>query len=112
MIVWLVLVLAACGPAIAPATPSPSASTPVASATSAQAAPRAILPRPSAFPSAVLGPHEQVALSPDGRVEYVTGGHSFANQGCDGISVVDLQQYSEIELAVPDRPLDIVVFSL
>ncbi|MDQ2998429.1 MAG: hypothetical protein M3R61_15450, partial [Chloroflexota bacterium] len=57
-------------------------------------------------------PHEQVALSPDGRLAYVTGGHSFANAGWDGISVVDLQQRSVTELAVPDRPLAIVVVSL
>jgi len=54
-------------------------------------------------------PHEQVALSPDGRLAYVTGGHSFANGGWDGLSVVDLERRSVIELPVPDRPLDIVV---
>jgi YVTN family beta-propeller protein len=54
-------------------------------------------------------PHEQVALSPDGRLAYVTGGHSFANGGWDGLSVVDLARRSVTELPVPDRPLDIVV---
>ena len=55
-------------------------------------------------------PHEQVALSPDGRLAYVTGGHSFGNAGWDGVSVVDLQRRSVTELAVPDRPLDIQIF--
>jgi YVTN family beta-propeller protein len=54
-------------------------------------------------------PHEQVVLSPDGRLAYVTGGYSFANGGWDGLSVIDLQQRSVAELAVPDRPLDIQV---
>jgi YVTN family beta-propeller protein len=57
-------------------------------------------------------PHEQVVLSPDGRLAYVTGGHSFANGGWDGISVVDLQQRRVTEHPVPDRPLDIVVVRL
>jgi YVTN family beta-propeller protein len=54
-------------------------------------------------------PHEQVAFSPDGRLAYITGGHSFANGGWDGLSVVDLQQRSVTELPVPSRPLDIIV---
>jgi YVTN family beta-propeller protein len=54
-------------------------------------------------------PHEQVALSPDGRLAYVTGGHSFANGGWDGLSVVDLERLSVTELPVPDRPLDIAI---
>jgi YVTN family beta-propeller protein len=57
-------------------------------------------------------PHEQVALSPDGRLAYVTGGHSFANAGWDGLSVVDLLRRSVTELAVPARPLDIKVLPL
>ena len=55
-------------------------------------------------------PHEQVVLSPDGRLAYITGGHTFGNTGWDGLSVVDLQQRSVTELAVPDRPLDIQLF--
>ncbi|HEU5098309.1 MAG TPA: hypothetical protein VFU22_04790 [Roseiflexaceae bacterium] len=54
-------------------------------------------------------PHEQVALSPDGRLAYVTGGHTFANGGWDGLSMIDLERRSVIELPVPDRPLDIIV---
>jgi YVTN family beta-propeller protein len=56
-------------------------------------------------------PHEQVALSPDGCLAYVTGGHTFANGGWDGLSVVDLQQHSVTEIPVPDRPLDIAIVS-
>jgi DNA-binding beta-propeller fold protein YncE len=54
-------------------------------------------------------PHEQVAVSHDGRWAYLTGGYSFANGGWDGLTVVDLQQRTTRELPVPDRPLDIVV---
>jgi hypothetical protein len=56
-------------------------------------------------------PHEQVALSPDGCLAYVTGGHTFANGGWDGLSVVDLQQHTVTEVPVPNRPLDIVIVS-
>ena len=54
-------------------------------------------------------PHEQVALSPDGDVAYLTGGFTFANGGWDGIAIVDLRQETVTELPVPDRPLDIAV---
>jgi DNA-binding beta-propeller fold protein YncE len=54
-------------------------------------------------------PHEHVAVSPDGRWAYLTGGYSFANGGWDGITVLDLVEQTTHELAVPDRPLDIVV---
>jgi len=50
------------------------------------------------------------AISPDGQLAYVTGGHSFGNAGWDGVSVVDLQRRSVTELAVPERPLDIQIF--
>ncbi len=54
-------------------------------------------------------PHEQVAVSPDGRSAYITGGHSFANGGWDGVTILDLVDHTSREVAVPDRPLDIVV---
>jgi len=54
-------------------------------------------------------PHEQVALSPDGGLAYVTGGHTFANGGWDGLSVVDLRQHTVTEIPVPDRPLAIAI---
>jgi hypothetical protein len=54
-------------------------------------------------------PHEQVALSPNGQLAYVTGGYTFGNAGWDGISVIDLQRRSVTELVVPDRPLDIQI---
>jgi YVTN family beta-propeller protein len=56
-------------------------------------------------------PHEQAVLSPDGCLAYVTGGHTFANGGWDGLSVVDLQQHTVTEIPVPDRPLDIAIVS-
>ncbi|MBI3964125.1 MAG: hypothetical protein HY329_00700 [Chloroflexi bacterium] len=54
-------------------------------------------------------PHESVALSPDGRRAFLTGGYLFADGGWDGITVVDLQTRSVGEIAVPDRPLDVAV---
>jgi YVTN family beta-propeller protein len=60
---------------------------------------------------ALSRPHEQVALSPDGCLAYITGGHTFANGGWDGLSVVDLQQHIVTEIPVPDRPLDIAIVS-
>ena len=54
-------------------------------------------------------PHEQVALSPDGRLAYLTGGFTFSDGGWDGLTIVDLQQETVTELPVPDRPLDIAV---
>lgn len=54
-------------------------------------------------------PHENVAVSPDGRYAYLTGGYSFANGGWDGLTVVDLQTKTTRKLPVPARPLDIIV---
>jgi DNA-binding beta-propeller fold protein YncE len=54
--------------------------------------------------------HERVAVSADGRWAYLTGGYTFADGGWDGLTVIDLwQQTVGAELAVPERPLDIVV---
>lgn len=53
--------------------------------------------------------HEHVAVSLDGRWGYITGGHSFANGGWDGITVVDLVDLTLREIPIPNRPLDIVV---
>jgi hypothetical protein len=53
--------------------------------------------------------HERVAVSADGRWAYLTGGYTFADAGWDGLTVVDLwQQTIAAEVAVPERPLDIV----
>jgi YVTN family beta-propeller protein len=60
---------------------------------------------------ALSRPHEQVALSPDGCLAYATGGHTFADGGWDGLSVVDLQQHTVTEIPVPDGPLDIAIVS-
>jgi hypothetical protein len=54
-------------------------------------------------------PHENVAISPDGRWAYLTGGYSFANGGWDGLTIVDLLNRTTRKLAVPDRPLDIAL---
>ena len=50
-------------------------------------------------------PHERVAVSPDGRFAYLTGGYLLG--GWDGITVVDLDTGTIKEVAVPDRPLDV-----
>ncbi|MFD4371931.1 YncE family protein [Streptomyces sp. NPDC058486] len=55
------------------------------------------------------GPHEDVAVSKDGRTAYVTGG--FTRDGYwDGISVVDLASGDVERLAAGSRPLGVVVF--
>ncbi|MFI8420153.1 YncE family protein [Streptomyces sp. NPDC085479] len=55
------------------------------------------------------GPHEDVAVSKDGRTAYVTGG--FTRDGYwDGLSVVDLGSGEVKRLAAGSRPLGVVVF--
>ncbi|MCY0937174.1 YncE family protein [Streptomyces sp. H34-S4] len=54
------------------------------------------------------GPHEDVAVSRDGRTAYVTGG--FTRDGYwNGITVVDLDSGSSRRLAAGSRPLGIAV---
>ncbi|MFC9381299.1 hypothetical protein ACFT0G_23310 [Streptomyces sp. NPDC057020] len=54
------------------------------------------------------GPHEDVAVSDDGRTAYVTGG--FTRDGYwDGLSVVDLDTGDVRRLAAGSRPLGVVV---
>ncbi|MFD5325981.1 beta-propeller fold lactonase family protein [Streptomyces sp. NPDC127092] len=54
------------------------------------------------------GPHEDVAVSDDGRTAYVTGG--FTRDGYwDGLTVVDLTDGSSHRLAAGSRPLGIAV---
>ncbi|MGQ0569975.1 MAG: YncE family protein [Armatimonadota bacterium] len=52
-------------------------------------------------------PHERVAVSHDGRRAFLTGGYLLG--GWDGLSIVDLRDGSVREIAVPDRPLGVVV---
>ncbi|MFC8795310.1 YncE family protein [Streptomyces cinereoruber] len=54
------------------------------------------------------GPHEDVAVSRDGRTAYVTGG--FTRDGYwDGLTVVDLESGDTRRLAAGSRPLGIAV---
>ncbi|WP_406864943.1 hypothetical protein ABZO31_32690 [Streptomyces sp. HUAS MG47] len=54
------------------------------------------------------GPHEDVAVSADGRTAYVTGG--FTRDGYwDGITVIDLDSGDTRRLAAGERPLGIAV---
>jgi YVTN family beta-propeller protein len=55
-------------------------------------------------------PHERVAVSPDGRQAYLTGGY-LLNGGWDGLTIVDLQTRKMRELNVPDSPQDIVILN-
>jgi hypothetical protein len=50
-----------------------------------------------------------VAVSPDGRWAYLTGGYLLG--GWDGLTIVDLQARTTRELPVPDRPQDIAVLA-
>ena len=54
--------------------------------------------------------HEAIALSPDGRYAYLTGGQSLSG-GWDGLSVLDLDTGVSRLLPVPDQPLGIVVIA-
>ncbi|MFD0366542.1 beta-propeller fold lactonase family protein [Streptomyces sp. NPDC127114] len=54
------------------------------------------------------GPHEDVAVSDDGRTAYVTGGFTRDGYG-DGLTVVDLTDGSSHRLAAGSRPLGIAV---
>jgi hypothetical protein len=58
---------------------------------------------------ALARPHEKVAISRDGSQAYLTGGYTFADGGWDGITIVDLKSRAIREIAVSDRPLDIVL---
>jgi len=53
-------------------------------------------------------PHEQVAVSRDGRRAFLTGGYLLTG-GWDGLTVVDLETRATREVAVPDGPLDIAL---
>ncbi|MEU5986071.1 hypothetical protein [Streptomyces sp. NPDC047434] len=54
------------------------------------------------------GPHENVAVSKDGRTAYVTGG--FTRDGSwDGLTVVDLASGGTRRVAAGERPLGVVV---
>ncbi len=54
------------------------------------------------------GPHEDVAVSADGRTAYVTGG--FTRDGYwNGISVVDLATGDTRRLPAGERPLGVAV---
>ena len=54
-------------------------------------------------------PHEDVAVDPTGRWSDLTGGYTFAGGGWDGLTVVDLEDGTAVELPVPDRPLAVAV---
>lgn len=55
-------------------------------------------------------PHEKIAISPDGRLAFLTGGYLLAG-GWDGLTIFDIQSRTFTELPVPDRPQDIVILS-
>ena len=54
-------------------------------------------------------PHELVVLSADGTTAFLSGGYLLG--GWDGLTVVDLASGQAREIAVPDRPLGIVVLN-
>ncbi len=52
-------------------------------------------------------PHEQVAITGDGKTAILTGGYSFAAGGWDGLTYVDLETGDISEVSLPGRPLAI-----
>jgi DNA-binding beta-propeller fold protein YncE len=52
--------------------------------------------------------HEQIAVSPDGRWAYLSGGYLLPG-GWDGLTIIDLQTHELRELPIPDSPQAIVV---
>jgi hypothetical protein len=56
-------------------------------------------------------PHERVAFSVDERVAFLTGGYTFAGGGWDGITVVDLESLTIVEIVAGAWPLDIAVLA-
>jgi len=52
-------------------------------------------------------PHEQVALSDDGKTAILTGGYTFADGGWDGVTIIDLDTGELSTLEIPGRPLAI-----
>ena len=53
-------------------------------------------------------PHERVVVRRDGRRAFLTGGYLLTG-GWDGITVVDLENRTTREVAVPDAPLDVTL---
>ena len=54
--------------------------------------------------------HERVAVSPDGRRAYLTGGYLLETGAWDGVTVVEVATGRVLrELRVPARPLGIAV---
>ncbi len=51
--------------------------------------------------------HEKIAMSPDGRRAFLSGGYLLG--GWDGLTIVDLESRTLRELALPVRPLEILI---
>jgi len=55
------------------------------------------------------GDHEQIVLSDDGKIAYLTGGNSFT-EGWNGISVIDLTRNKIQSIQVDKQPLGIALW--
>jgi len=53
--------------------------------------------------------HEQIALSDDGKIAYLTGGNSFT-EGWNGISIVDLIKNKTQSIQIQNQPLGIALW--
>jgi DNA-binding beta-propeller fold protein YncE len=53
-------------------------------------------------------PHEQVALSRDGKTAILTGGYTFADGGWDGVTRIDLETDEVVSTPLEGKPLAIV----
>ena len=52
-------------------------------------------------------PHERIAFNSEGTTAYLSGGYPLSG-GWDGLTIFDLASESTAEVAVPDRPMDLV----
>lgn len=50
-------------------------------------------------------PHENIAVTADGRWAFLTGGYTLGDYGWNGITIINLADGTSMELPIDDRPL-------
>lgn len=56
-------------------------------------------------------PHENVTVTKNGQTAILTGGFTYANQGWDGLTFVNLKTNEKKTIKVEDRPLDVKIIN-